>query len=169
MKIEIRHAVPEDYKAVQQIHAQPGVIDGTLQLPFPSAELWKRRLADKPDGLYSLVSSIDGDVVGMFGLWIDAHSPRRRHAAGIGMAVHDRWQGRGVGTALLEAGIDLADNWLNLVRLELHVFVDNERAISLYRRFGFEIEGTLARYAFRSGRFDDAYLMARIRDRTDGR
>lgn len=164
MNIEIRHAVPEDYKAVQQIHAQPGVIRGTLQLPFPSAEVWKRRLADKPDALYSLVASIDGDVIGMLGVWIDTHSPRRRHAAGIGMAVHDRWQGRGVGTALLRAGLDLADSWLNVIRLELHVFTDNERAIALYRRFGFEVEGTLRKYAYRAGRFDDAYLMARIRD-----
>lgn len=164
MDIEIRHAVPDDYRAVQQIHAQPGVIHGTLQLPFPSAELWKRRLADKPDALYSLVACAKGEVVGLLGLWIDTRSPRRRHVAGLGMAVHDRWQGKGIGGALMRAGIDLADNWLNLIRLELFVFTDNDRAVRLYRRFGFEVEGTLARYAYRAGRFDDAYLMARIRD-----
>jgi putative acetyltransferase len=62
-------------------------------------------------------------------------------------------------TALLE----LADNWLNVIRLELTVFVDNERAIALYRKFGFEIEGTHRAYALRAGRYADTYAMARIK------
>jgi len=39
-----------------------------------------------------------------------------------------------------------------------------ERAVALYRRFGFEIEGTLRDYALRDGRYVDAYMMARLRD-----
>lgn len=64
---------------------------------------------------------------------------------------------------MLQAAIDLADNWLNLTRLELEVFTDNEPAIRLYKRFGFAIEGTLVRFAFRDGEFVDAYTMARLR------
>lgn len=164
MDIVIRHAEPDDYRAIHDIHAQPAAFSGTLQLPFPSAETWKRRLADKPDGLYPLVACVDGAVVGMLGVWIEGHSPRRRHAAGVGMAVHDRWQGRGVGTVLMKAGVDLADNWLGLTRLELNVFVDNEPAIRLYRRFGFEIEGTLRGYAMRDGVLVDALYMARLHE-----
>lgn len=58
---------------------------------------------------------------------------RRRHAGYIGMAVHDAWRGKGVGSRLLESAIELADNWLDLLRLELTVFKDNESALSLYR------------------------------------
>ena len=65
-----------------------------------------------------------------------------RHVGSIGMAVRDDWQGRGVGTALMEAALDLADNWLNLTRVELSVYVDNAPAIALYEKFGFEVEGT---------------------------
>jgi L-phenylalanine/L-methionine N-acetyltransferase len=79
------------------------------------------------------------------------------------MAVRDDWQGRGVGTALMEAALDLADNWLNLTRIELNVYTDNEIGIALYERFGFEIEGTHRRYAFRNGEYVDAYSMARVR------
>ena len=78
------------------------------------------------------------------------------------MSVRDDWQNRGVGTALLAAAVDLADNWLNYTRLELTVYTDNAMAMALYRKFGFEIEGTLKSYAFRGGRFIDAYTMARI-------
>jgi putative acetyltransferase len=79
------------------------------------------------------------------------------------MAVRDDWQGKGVGTALMQAGIDLADKWLNLTRLELEVYTDNEAAIRLYKKFGFVIEGTLVRFAYRDGQFVDVYAMARLR------
>jgi putative acetyltransferase len=80
------------------------------------------------------------------------------------MGVHDEMQGRGVGSALLHAGVDLADRWLNLTRLELEVYTDNDPAIRLYERFGFEREGTMHQYAFRDGAYVDAYLMARVRE-----
>ena len=79
------------------------------------------------------------------------------------MAVRDDWQGKGVGTVLMKAAIDQADNWLNLERLELEVNCDNEAGLRLYRKFGFEIEGTLRRFAFRGGVYVDAFLMARLR------
>ena len=79
------------------------------------------------------------------------------------MGVHDDWHGKGVGSALLTATIDLADKWLNLQRLELHVFSDNETAVHLYQKFGFEIEGTLRHFAFRDGQFVDTYIMAGLR------
>jgi len=45
MNIEIRRVEPGDYQAVCAVHAQPNVLAGTLQLPFPSEEAWKERLA----------------------------------------------------------------------------------------------------------------------------
>jgi putative acetyltransferase len=80
------------------------------------------------------------------------------------MAVRDDWQGKGVGSALMQAAVDLADRWLNLTRLELEVYTDNEPAIRLYKKFGFVVEGTQARFAFRDGQYVDTYSMARLRD-----
>jgi putative acetyltransferase len=77
------------------------------------------------------------------------------------MAVRDDWHGRGVGTALLAAVVDLADNWIGYSRLELTAYTDNAAALALYRRFRFEIEGTARGYALRDGELVDAYLMAR--------
>ncbi len=103
-------------------------------------------------------------MVGGLTLWI-FDVPRRRHAGGIGMAVRGDWQGQGVGSTLMEAALDLADNWLNLARIELHVYTDNEAGIALYEKFGFEIEGTHRRGAFRNGEYVDTYTMARLRTR----
>jgi putative acetyltransferase len=161
--IQIRRSEPDDYRAIHDIHAQPNAIWGTLQVPFPSVETWRKRLAEQPENLFGLVACIDSEIVGNLGLFVRDRSPRRRHVGDLGMAVHDAWQGRGIGGALMQAAIDLADRWLNLCRLELTVYTDNARAIALYKKFGFEVEGTLKRYAFRDGAYVDAYAMARIR------
>jgi L-phenylalanine/L-methionine N-acetyltransferase len=78
------------------------------------------------------------------------------------MAVRDSWQGKGIGSALMQAALDLADNWLGLRRLELRVYADNARAIALYRKFGFEVEGTHRAYAIRDGVYVDSLSMARL-------
>ena len=163
MNIEIRRVEPGDYKAVQQVHAQPHALRGTLQLPFPSEEMWKKRLEAHGDEVYALVACVDGEVVAMAGLNLFPKTPRRRHVGYVGLAVHDKWQSKGIGTALMQALIDLADNWLNLSRLELTVFTDNEPALKLYRKLGFEIEGTHRKFAFRDGEYADCYAMARVR------
>jgi L-phenylalanine/L-methionine N-acetyltransferase len=164
MDIVIRRAEPDDYEALHRIFSGPRVIEGTLQLPLPSMEMWRKRLSEKPEDIYALVACVDGEVVGDLSLDTYPTLWRRRHVGQIGMAVHDDWQGRGVGTALMKAMLDLADNWLNLARIELTVYTDNTAGIALYEKFGFEIEGTHRRYAFRKGEYADAYSMARVRD-----
>lgn len=136
---------------------------GLLQMPYPSLEFWRKRMAEPPEGLYNLLACAGADVVGQLALHTFPNSPRRKHVGQIGMSVREDWQGKGAGTALMQAAVDLADKWLNLTRLELEVYVDNEVAIRLYRKFGFVIEGTLVRYAFRDGEYADTYAMARVR------
>lgn len=164
MTITVRHIEPSDYEAVYKIFCGPKATRGTLQVPYPSAEAWRKKIAEPPEGLYSLVACVDGEVVGQCGLHTAPNRPRRRHVGEIGMAVRDDWQGKGVGTAMMQALIDLADNWVNLSRLELEVFTDNEPAVKLYQKFGFTIEGTGSKYGFRDGQYVDVYFMARLRE-----
>ena len=161
--IKVRRTEPSDYVGVQRIFSMPRAVWGTLQIPYPSAEMWRKRFAEPPEGSYQLVACVDEEVIGHIGLHTFPNHPRRRHVGQIGMAVRDDWQGKGVGTALMQAVVELADKWLNLSRLELDVFVDNEPAIRLYKRFGFQIEGTFVRFAFRDGEYVDTYAMARLR------
>jgi putative acetyltransferase len=160
--MRIRRIEVRDAEAVARAMATPIALSGTLQLPYPSASTWERRIGDLSKDDYMLVAEIDGDVVGNAGLHPAGGSPRRRHAAAIGMSVRDDCQRRGVGSALLGAIIDLAENWIGYTRLELTVYVDNAAALSLYRKFGFAVEGTLRDYALRDGSFVDAYAMARF-------
>ena len=161
--VSIRHAEPDDAEAIHRILSSPLASAGTLQWPLQSVEgIRTLFFSETREELYHLVACVDAEVVGHLGLETFTR-PRRRHLGEIGMAVRDDWQGRGVGTALMEAVLDLADNWLDLTRVELSVYTDNAAAIALYEKLGFEIEGTHRRYAFRNGGYVDAYSMARIK------
>lgn len=160
--IEIRRQEPDDASDLHDVYSQPKVIRGTLQLPHPSLHAWQTRGAEEPKGMIRLVARMDDRVVGKIAMWTMTSS-RRRHAGRFGMAVHDDWQGKGCGSALLHAVLDVADNWMDLRRIELEVFTDNEPGRRLYERCGFEIEGTLRQFAFREGEYADVYAMARLR------
>ena len=163
--ITVRRAEPADFEGLWRTFLDEPAYAGTLQLPHPSKEVWRKRLAEPTEGHYVLVAWADGEIVGHAGLHPAAQSPRRSHAMHLGMTVRTDWHGKGVGSALMEALLALADGWLNVTRLELTVFVDNERAIALYKKFGFELEGTHKAYALRAGRYVDTYSMGRVKQK----
>ena len=75
------------------------------------------------------------------------------------MAVRDDWHGKGAGSALMRAATELADEWLDLSRLELEVYTDNAPAIGLYEKFGFVRGG-----AAPAVRFQRRRVRRRLRD-----
>jgi putative acetyltransferase len=160
-EIIIRHSESEDIPGIKSIFEGRAAYSNTLQLPYSSIKTWKARFETPQDGYFSLVAELDNEIVGCVGLQID-QSPARKHVGSCGIAVKDLHHQRGIGSKMLAAVIDLADNWLNLKRLEISTYTDNEKALSLYKKFGFQIEGESPYYAFRNGKFVSAYHMARI-------
>jgi putative acetyltransferase len=163
-RFTVRHAEVGDAEALHRIMTGPRVVAETTYIPFQSVGRITKLLAEMPEHDHVLVAEADGEVIGNLALITNPTIPRMRHVGCIGaMAVHDGWQGRGASTALMRTALDLADNWLNLTRIELTVYTDNAAAIKLYEKFGFEIEGSRRRLAFRNGEYVDALLMARLR------
>ncbi len=156
----IRAREPSDWQEIAALIQLPRVRWGTLQMPFVSAEVMRKLMENPPEGRTAIVAVLDGQIVGSAD--VTRGNRRRDHVGSIGMCVHDDFHGRGIGSALMAALIDTADNWLNLRRLELAVYVDNAPAIRLYKKFGFEVEGTRRATAFRDGAFVDDYMMARL-------
>lgn len=162
-ELQIRRAEPNDSSVLYEMFSSSRVFGSTLQLPYPSREQWRQRLAEPGEDRFDLVAVASDSVVGMLTMHTFPNRSRRRHVGAIDIVVHAEWHGKGVGKALMSAGIELADNWLNLRRLELEVYTDNAAGIRLYERFGFELEGTLRQHAFRDGQYVDSYIMARLR------
>lgn len=161
MTFVVRHSEPADIESIRRLYAQPSNVSATLQLPFPSVELWQSRLGRLHEHFYSLVACEGSAIVGQVGVEVQP-SPRRRHVANIGLAVDEASRRRGVASSLIVAALDLCHNWLNVTRVELETYTDNSAAMALFRKHGFVVEGTSTAYAFRNGSFVDVHLMAHL-------
>lgn len=164
MDFAIRPIKLEDAASINEMRRMDGVRENTLGLFSERVTRSEDFIKGLTEYEHLLVAEVDEDgvkkAIGVAGLHIN-RNPRLRHSASIGIMVHVDYQGQGIGTALLKKIIDLADNWLMLVRLELTAFVENEGAVKLYQSLGFQIEGTKKYAAIRNGKYADEYLMAR--------
>lgn len=166
MEFRIRPARPEDADDINVIRVSEGVCENILALPSERVTFmdeWLEKLSDN-DHVFvaeAVGGAAEGLVVGLIGIHVNSLA-RLSRSAGFGLMVHPGYQGKGVGGQLLDRVLDLADNWLMLARVELSVFCDNERAVSLYSSRGFVKEGVKRCYAIRNGKLADAFMMARI-------
>jgi L-phenylalanine/L-methionine N-acetyltransferase len=159
--LSIRAREPGDWPQFAELMQLPKVRWGTLRLPFVSNDQYRKGLESPPEGMTGIVAVLDGRIVGC--AHVTQQKGRRSHVGVIGICVHDDFHGRRIGSAMMAALVEVADDWLDLQRLELKVHVDNEPAIRLYRGFGFELEGTLRADAFRGGAYVDSHIMARLK------
>jgi putative acetyltransferase len=160
----VRPAEPTDLARLCRLYQQLHVVRGTSAPPFASPAKIRAWLKQIEGGGHLLVAAAGPVVSGALALKTFG-DPMRRHTGEIGwVAVDVNWQGRGVGSLLVEAALDLADNWLRLARVELLVRADNPAAQALYHKYDFVEEGRLRGYAFRDGGYADVVAMARLRE-----
>jgi putative acetyltransferase len=163
VSLHLRPLEPEDYRVVHALCCHRAVAPFLGTSAHETADAWRRRLAETdPDRVHYLSAWLGPTLAGLVRLEVPSH-PRTRHAGDLCIAVHPDLQGRGIGTRLLAAMVDVADRWLGLLRLELNVLADNERAVRLYRRAGFEVEVRRRADMLRDGVAVEGLGMARLR------
>ena len=108
-----------------------------------------------------LVAKLGHEVIGV----CNVTSNQDTKTSHVFIAVAKPYWGNGIGQFLMGTMIDWAVNTPAIRRLELTVQARNERAVHLYQKFGFDIEGTKKRGArTKNGEFLDVYLMAKLID-----
>jgi putative acetyltransferase len=110
---------------------------------------------------YETVAVLAGRTIGFAGLYVMGEG--LEHSGWILIGVREAFQAHGVGARLLKTLLGAASVVFALRRVQLTVFGDNEPAMKLYRRFGFEIEGRHREFIHRSDGFIDGFTMARMR------
>lgn len=166
MEFTIRPINIGDGKGINELRRMPGVFENTLGIPSERIKRNEDFIANMDGNSHQFVAVYKDDnneekIIGSAGLNVFPN-PRLRHSASLGIMVHKDFQNMGVGTSLMEAVLDIADNWLMLVRVELTAFADNQRAIHLYEKFKFKKEGLKEKAGIRNGCYVDEVLMARI-------
>jgi len=111
-------------------------------------------------GVQMLAVNAKNDVVG----WCDIVRDQREgytHRGTMGMGLLPDYRGRGLGEKLLRATIDAAVK-MGIERVELEVYPSNQRAIRLYEKLGFRLEGTKHKARKLDGKYEDDRFMALI-------
>jgi putative acetyltransferase len=109
---------------------------------------------------FEVVGVFAGRTIGFGGLYVMGDG--LSHSGWILLGVREAFQARGIGARLLGMLMATASIMLGLRRVQLTVFGDNDPAIRLYRRFGFEIEGRHRDFVRRGEGFVDALTMAKL-------
>lgn len=145
--VSIREAGPKDAGAIlahlRRVGAETDNLSfGAEGVAFSLEEesAYLERLHEQKNA-YHLCAWHGDELVGEAGFRGSAQ-PRMEHRVELGITVARAWWGRGVGTRLLGALVDEAAA-RGIRQLELWVRSDNERAIALYRKLGFEQAGRL--------------------------
>lgn len=118
-----------------------------------------RRFAESGRDL--MLIAIDGERVVGNGVIESEKIPRYNHRATLSLTVLSDYWGQGIGSALLERLIDFSRK-IGLRTVSLEVRSDNARAISLYRKFGFETVGIYKDYFNIDGKYYNALIMQHV-------
>jgi len=123
----------------------------------PQKELIAKSIREKLS-LFA-VAEIDGKIVGECNLSLKRFWSKSQHVVELGMNIRSDFREIGIGKAMM----DFMVNWARkngYEKISLSVFSTNERAIKLYKKFGFEIEGVKKREIKIDEEYVDEILMA---------
>lgn len=142
----VRNGVASDARALrettQRTHAQTDYLLSYPDEQRADDEQEARLLAEteRSNNEVELVAVVDGQIVGSAGVTVVGGRRKVAHRARFGISILKEYWGMGIGRMLMDACIDCARRAC-YAQLELEVVADNERALSLYRRTGFEEYG----------------------------
>lgn len=111
----------------------------------------------REDGGMYAVAEVDGKIAGV-ALLRRGPLEMNRHVAKFRMWLIPGYRGLGLGKKLMEYIIDWARAH-GVEKISLDVFSNNERAIRLYKKYGFRVEGRLKRQYVLEGRYVDEIFM----------
>ncbi len=123
---------------------------------------WTLNACSKGDESY-IVAEVGGKIVGAAEIKRDlVGKSRTRHIATFGITILSEARGMGIGHALIQLCIDHATSFLEDIKMiTLNAFSDNDRALALYEKYGFQEVGRVPNAYFRKNQYSDQVIMAK--------
>ena len=163
----LRSPKKDDAKAlVEYLKVTAGETDFLLRSPeeitttVEEEEIFIKGINNATDSL-KVVAEIDGEIVGRCCYSAVGDRMRNKHRMQLSIAVYKRFWGCGVGTALMRKIMEKAKEF-GFERAELEVVSRNWRAITLYKKLGFEQIGCIPRaMKYPDGSYDSLIVMVK--------
>ncbi|XNM62311.1 spermidine N1-acetyltransferase [Escherichia coli] len=147
----------EDLRYVHQLDNNASVMRYWFEEPYEAfvelSDLYDKHIHNESERRF--VVECDGEKAGLVELVkLTCSSPRR-----ISDNYLPEYQGKGLGNPCAKLAMDYGFTVLNLYKLYLIVDKENEKAIHIYRKLGFTVEGELMHEFFINGQYRNAIRM----------
>lgn len=168
MIVTLRKLVPEDAGELLSLQHRLDLESSFMLLEPEERQTGLQQVEEMIEGFVEAETSIligaeaDGRLAGFMSARGGSVN-RNRHTAYIVIGILQQFQGMGIGSGLFRE----LDTWalgIGIGRLELSVMTHNQRALALYTKSGFEIEGTKRKALRVDGQWVDEYYMSKILD-----
>ena len=146
---------------LREVSAEAGIMlpvdPDEWDMPVQDEEGFIQHMIATPNSLILVVED-KGKIVGI--LTCNGGGRRAmRHATTLGITLHKDYRDKGLGHRLMQRTVDWA-RANGVTRIELHVYVENAKAIHLYEKFGFTVEGRRTAPYYHNGKYIDDLVMA---------
>ncbi|EKQ54714.1 MULTISPECIES: GNAT family N-acetyltransferase [unclassified Clostridium] len=123
-------------------------------------ELLKDNLNSNKDMM--IAAFVNDELAGNAGIRCVSNHIKLKHRAVFGISIKEKYWNNGIGNALVREIIGQARR-MGYEQIELGVFSDNEKANTLYKKYGFEVWGsTKNAYKLKDGTYRDEIIMGRM-------
>lgn len=167
IEIGIREAIPTDAEALLDCLERTAVQTGFMTMGEEGSGLTVEEESQHIANIYDspnnclIVALIEDKIIGM--ATINAsNKPKIQHIGELGIVVDKEYWGFKIGTELLQEVLDWVEASETINRIELKVQKRNERAIHLYEKYGFELEGIMERGVKDNGEYLPVCMMAKL-------
>lgn len=165
-KLSIRKAVEGDAEEIVDMYGRMGLETDNLTFSVDDfyfteeqERMFVSSLNSRSNCLY-IVALVDNRIIGNLS-FVASQRKKLEHRGNMGVAVLKEYWGIGVGTALMEYFLKWVQTTDKIRKIDLEVVENNSRALNLYMKYGFKIEGRITRGMNLRGRFMDIYYMGK--------
>ena len=157
--IKLRALEKEDLRFIHRLNNNRTIMNYWFEEPYESfgelKDLYNEHIHDNSERRFIAINR-DQESIGLVEL-IEIDYIHRNSEFTIIIAPEH--QGNGYARSLIKSALDYAFTILNLHKVYLHVALENEKAIHLYKECGFTEEGRLIEEVFTNGRYSDVLRM----------
>lgn len=161
--LHIQPLEKEDLEFLHNMRTNPDVMDYWFSEPYTNMEKLKKNFEQQQENesIRQFMLYHGQEKIGYLGLY---GIIQRHRIAQFAIMIHPDHQGKGYAADATKLVVDYCFNQLNIHKLSLNVIKVNEKAIHIYRKVGFEVEGELKKQYFVNGSYHDAYVMSLFRE-----